>query len=168
MDKELIFKRLSDLNKSTVLLQASVNKYEPYDIDHIYTADELEYYDSLSYRFEKCVELTLNFFRTLELFFESKQSDTLRDRLLEMQKLEIIDDIDFWMEARLLRNKIAHAYLPEEIRDIYKEIFSSSIKIFTTIDGIKTFLSEKNKKGTDTEVAEAVPPRGENPERMDH
>jgi hypothetical protein len=143
MEKDLIFKQLSDVKKTRDLLQASVNKYEAYDIEHIYTADELEYYDSLSYRFEKCVELTLNFFRTLELFFESKQSDTLRDRLLEMQKIEIINDIDFWMEARLLRNKIAHAYLPEEIRDIYEEIFNCSKKIFATIDKIENLLSKK-------------------------
>lgn len=143
MEKDLIFKQFSDVKKTRDLLHSSTNKYEPYDTGHIYTADELEYYDSLSYRFEKCVELTLNFFRTLELFVESKQSDTLRDRLLEMQKIEIIDEIDFWMEARLLRNKIAHAYLPEEIRDIYEEIFNSSNRIFATIDRIDNFLSKK-------------------------
>ena len=43
-----------------------------------------------------------------------------------MQKLNIIDAIDFWMEARLLRNKIAHTYVPEELKDIYNEIFEKS------------------------------------------
>ena len=54
-----------------------------------------------------------------------------------MQKLEIIDSIDFWMDARLLRNKIAHAYLPEEIKDIYQEIFNNSKKISVTIEKIE-------------------------------
>jgi hypothetical protein len=128
------------------LLKASVDKYVPYDVEHIYTPDELEYYDSLSFRFKKCVELTIHFFRTLELFLYAKQSDTLRDRLLVMQKLEIIEDIDFWMDARLLRNKIAHAYLPDEIKDIYQEIFESSKKIFTTIEQIKKYLADKNNE----------------------
>jgi len=146
MEKDLISTQLSDLEKTGKLLQASVDKYVPYDIDYIYTADELEYYDSLSYRFEKCVDLTLNFFKGLELFLYAKQSDTLRDRLLTMQKIKIVEDIDFWMDARLLRKKIAHAYLPEEIRDIYDEIFASSKKIFAAIERIKKYLAGRKKR----------------------
>ena len=145
MRKDLISDQFSDIEKTRGLLKSSVDKYVPYDVEHIYTPDELEYYDSLSFRFEKCVELTIHFFRTLELFLYAKQSDTLRDRLLVMQKLEIIEDIDFWMDARLLRNKIAHAYLPDEIRDIYREIFDSSKKIFSTIEQIKKYLADKDK-----------------------
>ena len=145
MEKDLIFKQFNDLKKASALLQSAVDKYEPYDLEHIYSADELEFYDALSFRFEKCVELILNFFRTMELFFESRQSDTLRDRLLLMQKFEIVEDIDSWMEARLLRNKIAHAYLPEEIKDIYQEIFNGAERIIVTIDKISLFLSKKIK-----------------------
>jgi hypothetical protein len=143
MQKELISKQSSDVEKTKTLLKASVDKYVPYDANHIYTPDELEYYDSLAFRFEKCVEITINFFRTLELFLYAKQSDTLRDRLLVMQQIEIIEDLDFWMEARLLRNKIAHAYLPEEIKDIYQEIFDSSKTIFTTIERMRKYLAGK-------------------------
>jgi uncharacterized protein YutE (UPF0331/DUF86 family) len=145
MQKDLISDQFSDIEKTRDLLKASVDKYVPYDVEHIYTPDELEYYDSLSFRFEKSVELTIHFFRTMELFLYAKQSDTLRDRLLVMQKLEIIEDIDFWMDARLLRNKIAHAYLPAEIKDIYQEIFDSSKKIFTTIEQIKKYLADKDR-----------------------
>lgn len=145
MEKDLISNQFNDVEKTKTLLQASLNKFVPYDVDHIYTPGELEYYDSLAFRFEKCVELTINFFRTLELFLYAKQSDTLRDRLLVMQKLEIIEDIDSWMKARLLRNKIAHAYLPDEIRDIYQEILNSSNKIFVTIERIKKYLAAKTE-----------------------
>ncbi len=146
MQKDLISNQFKDVEKTKALLQASVKKYVPYDAEHIYTPDELEYYDSLSFRFEKCVEITINFFRGLELFIYAKQSDTLRDRLLVMQKINIIEDIDFWMEARLLRNKIAHAYLPEDIKDIYQEIHDSSQEISYTIDRIKNYLAEQTKK----------------------
>ena len=57
-----------------------------------------------------------------------------------MQKLNIIDAIDFWMEARLLRNKIAHTYVPEELKDIYNEIFEKSQVIFKSIDTIEKYL----------------------------
>ncbi|MCK4765445.1 MAG: nucleotidyltransferase substrate binding protein [Candidatus Aminicenantes bacterium] len=142
MQKELILKQFNDIEKAKELFSASVTKFVPYDTDQYYTPDELEYYDSLAFRFEKCVELTINFFRSLELFLYAKQSDTLRDRLLKMQKINIIEDIDFWMESRLLRNKISHAYLPEEIKDIYQEIYDRSKEIFKTIDRIKDFISK--------------------------
>ena len=41
------------------ILKFSVKKFKPYKTRKIYTPDELEYYDSLSFRFEKGVELTL-------------------------------------------------------------------------------------------------------------
>ena len=59
-----------------------------------------------------------------------------------MQKLSIIDAIDFWMEARLLRNKIAHTYVPEELKDIYNEIFEKSQIIFKSIDTIEKYLTK--------------------------
>lgn len=72
----------------------------------------------------------------------SKSSDTLRDELLVMQKLNIVDDIDFWMEARLLRNKIAHTYTPEKLKDIYDEIFKKSRTIFKSVDRIEEYLTK--------------------------
>ena len=146
MQKDLISNLFNDVEKMKSLLKASIKKYIPYNTEHIYTPDELEYYDSLSFRFEKCVEITINFFRSLEIFISAKQSETLRDRLLEMQKINIIEDIDFWMEARLLRNKIAHAYLPEELENIYQEIHDNSQEIFNTITRIKHFLTKQSKK----------------------
>lgn len=140
---------VSRLDDIKCLLQASVKKYVPFDTAYIDFPDELECYDSLSFRFGKCVEIAIHFFGSLELFTFAKQSDTLRDRLLVMQKINIIGEIDFWMEARLLRNKIAHAYLPEEIKDIYQEIHDSSQEIFNTIDRIKNYLAEQAKKEKD-------------------
>lgn len=136
----MILHEFEDLKKALNLLKASTQKFLTYNTGKTYTPGELEYYDSLSFRFEKSVELTLNFFKGLEIFLESRSSDTLRDRLLEMQKLELIEDIEFWMEARLLRNKLAHAYLPEQLKDIYEEIIRKSEKIFITFEKLKEFL----------------------------
>ncbi len=142
MQKNLLLQEFEDLKRAVILLKESVKKFNPYKIEKKYTPDELEYYDSLSFRFEKSVELILTFFKGFELFLYSKVSDTLRDRLLIMQKLNIIDAIDFWMEARLLRNKIAHTYVPEELKDIYNEIFEKSQVIFKSIDTIEKYLTK--------------------------
>ena len=140
MQKDLILQSYEDLKKATVLLKASIKKFSPYKVEKKYTPKELEYYDSLSFRFEKSVELVLSVFKGLELFLYAKGSDTLRDRLLIMQKLEIVDNIDFWMEARILRNKIAHSYLPELLREIYDEIIEKSQTIFESVEKIRKYL----------------------------
>ncbi|MEW5766358.1 MAG: nucleotidyltransferase substrate binding protein [bacterium] len=143
MQKELIFQEFEDLKKAVILLEASIKKYKPYKIHKIYTPEELEYYDSLSFRFEKSIELTLSFLKGLEMFTHARISDTLRDRLLNMQKIEIIDDVDFWFEARILRNKIAHAYITEELKDLYNEIYERSKVVFETLKRIEMYLAKK-------------------------
>lgn len=140
MQKKLILKEFKDLKKAIDLLDASVKKFKPYKLRRIYTPQELEYYDSLSFRFEKCEELILNFYKAMEMMLYSKISETLRGRLLNMQKLKLIDDLDFWLKARILRNKIAHSYLPEQLRDIYNEVIKKSRKIFAYIKRIEKYL----------------------------
>lgn len=88
-------------------------------------------------------ELAIHFFRSIEIYLYSTQSETLCDRLLVMQKLNLTGEIDFWMDARLLRNRIAHTYLPEELHEIYRDIYDSSQEIFRTIDLIDEYLQKK-------------------------
>ncbi len=52
MQKDLISQEFEDLKRAIMLLQASVKKFKPYKTKKIYTPNELEYYDSLSFRFE--------------------------------------------------------------------------------------------------------------------
>jgi hypothetical protein len=147
MQKDLISERFKELQRAIILLRASVKKFKPYRARKTYTPAEMEYYDSLSFRFEKTVELFLHFFKGLESFLFGKVSDTLRDRLFAMQKLNLIDTIDFWIEARLLRNKVAHDYLPEQLKDIYNEIHNKSKSIIKNIVKIEKYLNTINTKG---------------------
>ena len=142
MQKDLILREFEDIKSAVNLLKASVGKYIPYNSEKIYAPNELECYDSLSFRFEKTIELMLNFFKGLEIFLYSTDSDTLRDRLLIMQKIELVDNIEFWMEARLLRNKIAHAYLPEELKDIYKDIINKSQVVIESFKKIEKYIQK--------------------------
>jgi hypothetical protein len=145
MQSDLILKEFNDLKKAVNLLKASIRKYKPYKVRKIYTPVELEYYDSLAFRFEKAVELFLHFFKGLESHLSGKVSDTLRDRLLLIQKLKIIDSIDFWIEARLLRNKLAHDYLPEQLREIYQEIYNKSNSMVKYMSNIEKHMKTARK-----------------------
>ena len=127
-----------------LLLRSSLESYKPFEPEREYSPKEMEYYDSLSFRFEKAVELFLSFFKTLEIYLFGEQSDTLRNRLLRLQKAGYLDSVDFWMSARILRNKIAHAYLPEELREIYQDIVRFGQEIVNSTEKLKEKLKEEN------------------------
>lgn len=126
MQKEFILQNFKDLQKAAALLAGSVKKYKPYSPKAKYTPKQMEYYDALSFRYEKTVEVALYFFRSLESYLYSAESDTLRNRLLTMEKLRVIDSAERWFEVRLLRNRVAHAYLPAELKVIYAKIIAFS------------------------------------------
>ena len=140
MQKKLILKEFEDVKSAVGLLQSSIGKFQSYNPSHSYTPEELEYYDSLSFRFEKVIEIVLNFYKGLEVFLYSKASETLRNLLLVMQKLNLTDDIEFWMEARILRNKIVHTYDSEKVKDLYEEIKDKSMEIFPQIEKLSLYL----------------------------
>lgn len=106
--------------KAFRLLQASVKKITKFDIDNNYSADELEPYDALSDRFMRTVEVAIKFFRSYEYYLQAEQSQTLRDGLHQMEKLELITDIDIWIEMRDIRNRIVHDYLPDKMAEMYQ------------------------------------------------
>ncbi len=142
----MIYQELEEVDRAVKLLQASVKKFKPYKKGKLYSADELEYYDSLAFRFEKSVELTLSFFKAVEIFAYARTSDTLRDRLLVMQKLRLVDTVDFWMQARALRNKIAHTYVTEKLKDLYDEVRRKSKTIFKTQKRMRKYLEKAGNK----------------------
>lgn len=144
MQKELILKEFENVKNVIELLKASVEKFKPYDSTYSYNPEELEYYDSLSFRFEKSVEIILNFFKGLEIYLYSEASDTLRNRLLVMQKLNLIDNVEFWIEVRMLRNKISHTYETEKLKELYDEIKNRSKTIFTVVEKIEKTYRNSN------------------------
>ena len=104
------------------LVEASVNRVKPYQVDKQYTPQELEPYDALSDRFVRAVETSIKFFRSYETLMFAETSETLRDQLNRMEKLNLITETSTWMAMRDVRNRIVHDYLPEDVKLIYQEI----------------------------------------------
>jgi uncharacterized protein YutE (UPF0331/DUF86 family) len=107
---------------SLALVEASLSYIKPYDAEKIYTAKEREPYDALSDRFSRAVEICIKFFRSYEKLMYAENSDTLRDLLHKMEKLDFIGPVITWMNMRDVRNRIVHDYLPEDIKEIYDSI----------------------------------------------
>lgn len=124
---------------SIKLVEASLNKIEPFDINIIYNPDEREPYDALCDRFIRAVEISLKYFRSYEKLMFGINSDTLRDLLNRMEKLKLVSSVNLWMQMRDVRNRIVHDYLPEKLKEMYDQI----IEIFgRELIKLKVYLEE--------------------------
>jgi 4-alpha-glucanotransferase len=113
---------LAKMFDTVALVQASLVKLTPYEATRKYNSDESEPYDALSDRFIRAVEISLKFFRSYERLQFAEESDTLRDRLNRMEKLELISSVEQWFNMRDVRNRIMHDYLSNEIKQMYDDI----------------------------------------------
>lgn len=104
------------------LVSASLDKLDEYRIDRRYTPDEREPYDALCDRFIRAVEISLKFFRSYERLQYAENSETLRDLMNRMEKLDLISGVEIWFIMREVRNRIVHDYLPEEVKGMYDDI----------------------------------------------
>lgn len=145
MQKELICQAYNNLESSAKLLEHSLVNYKPFDPTVVYSYEDLEDYDALSFRFEKYIEVLIYFFKTLEIYLFSDVSETLRKRFEKMAKLGLVSDIENYMEARALRNKVAHTYTPEKLESIYNSIVKYSQIFLEDFDKIHKFIKEEIK-----------------------
>ena len=122
--KELLIVSLEKVHKSIEAAIDSIINASGFDPFKVYTLREQEPYDALTIRFSRAVEVCLKFFRTYEVYLFGESSDTIRDRLLKMEKIGLISNVDLWINMRDVRNRVVHDYLPEEIIKTYNFITS--------------------------------------------
>jgi len=110
------------VNKTIKLVNSSLNKLEPFQSDYEYSSDESIPYDALSGRFTRSVEMCVKFFRTYERIIFGESSDTYRQLLNNMEKINLISSVDLWIDMRDVRNRIVYDYLPDVIKQIFDDI----------------------------------------------
>lgn len=115
-------KAFKDAVHAINLVEASLSDMIPFDAEKDYTPKQREPYDALSDRFIRSVEISIKFFRCYEKLMYGENSDTFRDVLNRMEKLNLISSVMRWMQMRDVRNRIVHDYLPEVIEEIYRSI----------------------------------------------
>jgi len=115
-------KAFEDVINAVSLVEASLSDLAPFDAGKDYTPKQREPYDALSDRFIRSVEISIKFFRCYEKLMYGENSDTLRDALNKMEKLNLISSVMMWMRMRDVRNRIVHDYLREVIEEIYRSI----------------------------------------------
>ena len=109
---------------AVLLVNASLNRVSTFELNKTYSPLEAEPYDALCDRFIRAVETSIKYFRSYEKLMFGENSETLRDLLNRMEKLNLITSSEIWFKMRDVRNRIVHDYLPEKIKDMYDSIIN--------------------------------------------
>ena len=125
MTKDLLLllkKELQLVADAADILTYSFRKCNEIGIRHDYSHDDLDRFESLTSRFARLSDILIQ--KTFRLIDEIdlENTGTVRDRINRAEKKELIDSADVFVEIRMLRNDIAHEYLPEAIKDIYARV----------------------------------------------
>lgn len=86
-----------------------------------YALEEMDCLELLSSRFSRLVDFMIQrIFRLIDEI-DLEEMGTVRDRIHRAEKKGLIIAADPFIEARLLRNKIAHEYVEAVMKEIFQE-----------------------------------------------
>jgi hypothetical protein len=86
--------------------------------------EQLETWESFSSRFSRVVDLFLSkYLRTYVLYHDPGFSGSLRDHINFAEKQGLIEDAQWWLGLRELRNISAHEYNEKDLIQFYHRIY---------------------------------------------
>ncbi|MBM3198684.1 MAG: hypothetical protein FJZ58_05460 [Chlamydiae bacterium] len=109
-----------------------------------YPLEELDHLEALTSRFARLSDLLMQkIFRIVdELDLETP--GTVRDRLNRAEKKRLISSADSFIKIRILRNDIAHEYMPQALWQIYKQVMEWTPCLLDAVGEVKQYLYEKH------------------------
>jgi hypothetical protein len=121
------------------VLLYSFNKCTAIGIKETYEPEELESFESFTGRFARLSDILIQkIFRLVdELDLDSQ--GTVRDRINRAEKKELIDSSDVFVEIRMVRNDIAHEYLPEAIHDMFGKVLTLTPHLLDSVERTVTY-----------------------------
>ncbi len=139
--KKLLRSELQLLEDASQVLDYSFTKCSKIGIKPDYSPEELESFESLCSRFARLSDImTQKIFRLLaEIALE--QPGTVRDRINRAEKWCLIESAETFVDIRIVRNDIAHEYLPEALRDIFKKVLALTPALLKSVDLTKSYCS---------------------------
>lgn len=140
--RALLAKELKLLDDAADVVRYSFTKCTGIGTKADYSLDELDSFESLCSRFARLSDIiTQKVFRLIdELALESHGS--VRDRINRAEKRGIIESAETFVAIRMLRNDIAHEYLPEAIRNIFKKVMTLTPPLLSSVAGIKEYCAK--------------------------
>lgn len=137
--QKLLVQELKILQDACDVLTYSCNKCSAIGIKETYEPEELESFESFTGRFARLSDILIQkIFRLIdELDLDSH--GTIRDRINRAEKKGLIVSSDIFVEIRMVRNDIAHEYLPEAIHDIFSKVLALSPQLLDGVQRTKSY-----------------------------
>lgn len=138
---------LKILSDATELLEYSFNKCSKIGIKSRYEPEELESFESCTGRFARLSDILIQKVLRLVDEMDLESQGTIRDRINRAEKKELIGSSDTFVEIRMVRNDIAHEYLPEAIQEIFVKVLELTPALLDGVARIKKYC-ERYTSGT--------------------
>jgi hypothetical protein len=132
--QKLLENELKVLVDAREVLRYSFNKCSAIGIKESYEPEELESFESFTGRFARLSDILIQKIFRLVDELDLDTQGTIRDRINRAEKKELIVSSDVFVEIRMIRNDIAHEYLPEAIRDIFGKVLLLTPHLFDGVD----------------------------------
>lgn len=135
----LLVRELKVLDDATQVLLYSFNKCHAIGIKEAYQPEELESFESFNGRFARLSDILIQKIFRLVDELDLDTQGTIRDRINRAEKKGLIVSSDVFIEIRMVRNDIAHEYLPEAIHDIFGKVLSLTPHLLEGVERTKAY-----------------------------
>jgi len=120
--------------KSFQLFENIILKNPKFDSNIDYTSEELEIFDALTSRFVRIYETSIQLFKTFDSLQSLNVAESFGDLIANCNKLNLITNEDLWFDMRLIRNKISHDYLPNQMQEMINLIINDFYQEFKNLN----------------------------------
>lgn len=135
----LLVHELKVLDDARDVLVYSFNKCNAIGIKETYEPEELESFESFTGRFARLSDILIQKIFRLVDELDLDTQGTIRDRINRAEKKELIVSSDIFVEIRMVRNDIAHEYLPEAIHDIFGKVLTLTPHLLNGVERTITY-----------------------------
>ncbi len=137
--KEALLESIDMLEKSLLTLEESFKRCEKIGIKESYEAQELIEFEALTSRFARSVDiLTSRLIRSL-LRYLREDKKTLIDVANYLEKLELVESADKFLELRDIRNLISHEYVLENLNELFQMVLKKTPEVLRVSNNIINF-----------------------------
>lgn len=135
----LLQQNMNDLEEAKKWLERSFDLCQKIGIKEKYSPAEFDAFENLTSRFARTTDFIINkVFRSIDKL-ELETSGTVIDVLNRAHKRGIIQNVSEIRGIKELRNEIAHEYTNRDLAEIFKDVLSSSAKLFVVIEAAKKY-----------------------------
>jgi len=136
---ELLERELALLRQAAEITRRSFERCSHIGVKEDYDGDELDAFEAFASRFGRLADILVQrVFRLIERI-DLDDAGTVRDRINRAEKKGLIENAQTFAEIRTLRNAIAHEYLPEAVRTIFRQTLRYAPPLLDAVDRSLTY-----------------------------